>query len=328
MSAATTIVLLSVDEAPMLAYSLPAAVLQEDADVLVVDNACTDNTPALAREHGARHLRIAHRVSYAVAMNMAIAEAEAPAVLLLNADCFLEADFLARARPRLDEDGVGSVAPKLLRTRGPLDAGPPLGIDAAGMVVDRRRKNGLVGHGRPASAHAAAADCFGADGAAALYRRDVLARCALAPREGDGYSGLPEVFDEDMALWASDADLAWRARLLGWRCVYEPAARARHIRTYSPSTRDEVDPAHRRLQFRNRYLMWFKNETRAGLLRDLPRIAAYEVAALGHVLLRERHLLEGYREVREALPRARERRAEVQSRRAVRRVPFGLEPPP
>jgi GT2 family glycosyltransferase len=260
-------------------------------------------------------------------MNMAIADVTAPAVLLLNADCFLEPDFLAHARPRLDEPGVGSVAPKLLRTRGPVDDGPAAAIDAAGMVVDRRRKNGLVGHGRPVSSYAAAGECFGADGAAALYRRDVLARCALPPREGEWYTGLPEVLDEDMMLWASDADLAWRARLFGYRCVYEPLAVGRHIRTYSPSTREHIDEAHRRLQFRNRYLMWVKNETRQGLLRDLPRIAAYELAALAYVLVRERHLLAGYAEVRDALPAARGRRRDVQARRAVERIPFGLTPP-
>jgi GT2 family glycosyltransferase len=321
--------MLSVDEAPMLAYSLPAAALQEDAEVVVVDNGCTDDTPMRAREHGARHVRIRRRTSYAAAMNIGLAEVSAvDAVLLLNADCFLEPGFLAAARPRLEEEGVGSVAPKLLRTEGPLgDRSRAPEIDAAGMGIDRRRKNGLVGHGRPEASFATAAECFGADGAAALYRRDVLARCALPPRPGDGSTGLPEVFDEDMALWATDADLAWRARLLGWRCVYEPRAVARHVRTYSPSTRGHVAEAHRRLQFRNRYLMWVKNETRQGLLRDLPRIAAYETAAFGYAVLRERHLLEGYREVRALLPAARERRAEVQARRVVNRVPFGLEAP-
>jgi GT2 family glycosyltransferase len=130
-----------------------------------------------------------------------------------------------------------------------------------------------------------------------------------------------------MALWASDADLAWRARLLGWRCVYEPGAVARHIRTYSPSTRDRVDEAHRRLQFRNRYLMWLKNETRGDLLRDLPRILGYEVLALGHVALREPFLFAGYGEVRALLPAVRRRRRQIQARRAVSRVPFGLQPP-
>lgn len=321
----TTILLLSVDEAPMLAYSLPAAMVQEDAEVVVVDNGCTDATPALVREHGARHLRYRRRVSYAAAMNKALADTEGEAVLFLNADCFLAPDFLARARPRLEEEGVGSVAPKLLRTTGPVDERPPDAIDGAGMTVDRRRKNGLVGHGKPVGAFSRPADCFGADGAAALYRRAVLERCALPPREGS--SGMPEVFDEDMALWASDADLAWRARLLGWRCVYEPAAVARHVRTYSPSTRAQVSEEHRRLQFRNRYLMWLKNETRRGLLHDLPYVAAYEIAQLGYVLLRERHLLQGYREVRAAWPAARERRREVQARRAVQRPPFALQPP-
>jgi GT2 family glycosyltransferase len=130
-----------------------------------------------------------------------------------------------------------------------------------------------------------------------------------------------------MALWATDADLAWRAQLLGWRCAYEPAATAAHVRTYSPSTRAQVAEAHRRLQFRNRYLMWAKNETAAGLWRDAPLITAYEAAAFGYVLLRERHLLAGYREVRAGLPAARRRRRIVQGRRVSARAPFGLEPP-
>jgi GT2 family glycosyltransferase len=311
VSTATTILLLSVDEADTLAYSLPAAVLQEDAEVVVIDNASTDGTAALAAEHGARRIHLPERVSYAAAINRGIAATRGRAVLLLNADCALEPDFLARARPRLDEDEIGSVAPKLLRTE------VSGAIDAAGMTIDRRRKNGLVGHGDPATAYAVSGEAFGADGAAALYRRSVLEACSV-----DG-----EVLDEDLGLWATDADLAWRARLLGWRCAYEPGAVACHVRTYSPSTRAQVAEAHRRLQFRNRYLMWFKNETGAGLGRDLPLVLGYELAAFGHVLLRERHLLRGYREVLEGLPAARRRRRAIQARRAVRRVPFGLTPP-
>jgi GT2 family glycosyltransferase len=313
----TTILLLSVDEAPMLAYSLPAAMVQEECDVCVVDNASNDSTGDLAVQHRADYIRIEERVSYAAAMNVAIRRTRGDAVLFLNADCFLAPDFLAHARPRLDEHRIGSVAPKLLRAADPQDFSQTQ-IDAAGMFVDRRRKNGLVGHGFPASAFARRAEAFGPDGACALYRREVLEQCALGE----------EVFDEDMALWASDADLAWRARLLGWRCAYEPAATGRHIRTYSPSTRGHVAEEHRRLQFRNRYLMWLKNETGRGLLHDLPHIAGYEIAALGHCLLRERFLLGGYGEAVRRLPQALGRRSEVQARRAVSRPPLGLTPPP
>ena len=138
----TTILLLSVDEAPMLAHSLPAALAQAGAEVVVVDNASTDSTPDLATRLGARHLRLDRRRSYAAALNLAIAATAGDAVLLLNADCILEPSFLTLARPRLDEPGVGSVAPMLLRLAGP---DRPLGqLDTAGMIVDRRRKNGLV----------------------------------------------------------------------------------------------------------------------------------------------------------------------------------------
>ena len=66
----TTILLLSVDEAPMLERSLPAALAQEPAaEVVVVDNACTDATAAVAERHGVRRLAIEPRRSYAAAIN-------------------------------------------------------------------------------------------------------------------------------------------------------------------------------------------------------------------------------------------------------------------
>jgi GT2 family glycosyltransferase len=171
-------------------------------------------------------------------------------------------------------------------------------VDAAGMTIDRRRKNSLVGHGDPRSAHAWPRAVFGGDGACVLYRRETLDAIAVGA----------EVFDEDMALWASDADVAWRARNAGWRSVFEPAAVAWHVRFYSPGNRPLVAPEHRRLQFRNRLLMIAKNETGRGLLRDLPWIAGYEVLALGHAVLRERTLLPGYRDALRLLPAARQRR--------------------
>jgi hypothetical protein len=87
-----------------------------------------------------------------------------------------------------------------------------------------------------------------------------------------------------------------------------------------------VAEAQRRLQFRNRYLMWWKNETAAGLTRDLPHIALYEVLALGHVLLRERHLLRAYADAARGLPGALRRRRDVRARRVAQRPPFGLQP--
>jgi len=310
----TTVLLLSTDEAPLLVHSLAAALGQEPRpEVTVVDNGSTDDTARVADQHGTGYLRLEPRRTYAAAINDALTRTGGDAVVLLNADCFLRPGFLAAALPLLKEHGVGAVAPKLVRVTAP---GRQLGqIDTAGMYIDRHRKNGLVGHGRPASSFSAAGEAFGCDGAAAIYRRETLEDCALGGRE---------VLDEDMELWASDADLAWRARLLGWRCLYEPRAVAEHIRTYSPSTRAHVSEQARRMQFRNRYLMIAKNETRAGLVRHIPLMLGYEVLAVGHALLRERHLLAGYREAWRLLPGARRRRSWIQGRRRIDLPPFGL----
>ena len=85
------------------------------------------------------------------------------------------------------------------------------------------------------------------------------------------------------------------------------------------------------VQFRNRYLMILKNDPLESLLRDLPRVAAYEVMALGFALLRERHLLRGYVEAARLAPRMWRKRAVLQRLRRERGAslpPYGLEPAP
>jgi GT2 family glycosyltransferase len=314
------ILVISTDEGELLRDALEPAVEQGAEDVLVLDNGSSDSTSAVAEELGVRCLRLEERLPWPAAMNAALREVRGDAILFLQPDCYLTPGFVAAAAERLGDPAVGAVAPKLVRTLGPLPEERLDAIDTAGMTVDRRRKNRLVGHGRPALAFDRPAEAFGADGAVALYRREALDDLAL-----DG-----QVIDEDLVAWGSDADLAWRARLLGWRCVYEPAAVAYHVRTYSPSTRGRMPDWDRAVQFRNRYLMTIKNDPLPTLLRDLPGILLYELLALGFALVRERALLGGYREALALLPRMLHKRRLLQRKRRERGAPpppYGLEPP-
>ena len=320
--------IISTNEGELLRHVLPTVLAQGDVDVVVLDNASEDSTADVAREFGVRCVRLDERSSFCRAMNVGVRSVTGDALLFVQPDTFLTPGLLETARARLADPEVGSVAPKLIRTLGPSESDRLDVLDTVGMVVDRRRKNGLVGHGRPALAYDEPADVFGPDGAVALYRREALAEAAV-----DG-----EVFDEDLVTWGSDADLAWRVRALGWRCAYEPRAVAYHIRRYSPSTRSEMPEWDRMMQFRNRYLMIAKNDGGRELLRDLPRIAVYEVLALGFALLRERHLLRGYVEAARLLPRMLRKRRVLRHRRkelggagrvlATAPLPYALEARP
>src|SRR3954447_9652179 len=313
---------ISTNEGDLLRQALPTMLEQDgaDLDVVVLDNASEDSTADVATELGVRHVRLERRHSFCEAMNAGLRAVEGEVLLFMQPDTFLTPGFVATGLRRLAEPDVGSVAPKLIRTAGPRPEQRLDAIDTAGMVIDRRRKNGLVGHGRPALSFDLPSEAFGADGAVALYRREAL--------EGSAVEG--EVFDEDLVTWGSDADLAWRVRLVGWRCVYEPGAVAHHIRTYSPSTRSQMPEWDRMMQFRNRYLMVAKNDPLPALLRDLPRILAWEAVALPFALPRERCLRRGYIGARRLLPRMLRKRAVLQRRRRAKAAPpppYGLEPP-
>src|SRR5205807_8633395 len=89
----TDVLLVSADRPEELRWSLPAALAQDGAEVLVVDAGREGGTAGAAREHGARLLEVGP-ASWAAANNAAIAATGAREVLLLNADCFLAPEFL------------------------------------------------------------------------------------------------------------------------------------------------------------------------------------------------------------------------------------------
>ena len=73
---------------------------------------------------------------------------------------------------------------------------------------------------------------FGATAAAALYRRAMIDDISL-----DG-----EFFDSDFFVYREDADVAWRAQLMGWKCLYVPYARGYHVRKVLPGNRRALPP--------------------------------------------------------------------------------------
>ena len=70
-----------------------------------------------------------------------------------------------------------------------------------------------------------------------------------------------EFFDSDFFVYREDADVAWRAQLMGWRCIYTPHARGYHVRKVLPGNRRALPPVINMHSVKNRFLMRMKNMT-------------------------------------------------------------------
>ncbi len=66
------------------------------------------------------------------------------------------------------------------------------------------------------------------------------------------------LFDESLFMYYEDLDLAWRARLRGWRFLYEPKAKVRHVHCGSSRERSPFFCFH---DERNRVLVNIKNNS-------------------------------------------------------------------
>jgi hypothetical protein len=70
-----------------------------------------------------------------------------------------------------------------------------------------------------------------------------------------------EFFDSDFFTYREDADVAWRAQLLGWKCLYDPTACGYHVRKLRPGMRRQLAPEINMHSVKNRFLMRIKNIT-------------------------------------------------------------------
>jgi GT2 family glycosyltransferase len=267
-------------------------------ELLVGDNASTDDTRAILERatSAAERIYFDSNLGFAAAHNRLIARSRGEYYLCLNPDAVIEPDYVSALVAALSTtERAGSATGKLLRRDDPRL------IDSTGIVMlaSQRHLDRDAGE-RDDERSANEGEVFGASGAAALYRRAML----------DATLILGEYFDEDFFSYREDADLAWRAQLLGWRCLYVPDARALHGRRVTPERRGNLPPELNRHSVRNRFLLRIKNQPLEHAVRFLIPALLRDLQVIGYVLLRERTSLPALGDVIRLLPRAlRERRA-------------------
>jgi GT2 family glycosyltransferase len=111
-------------------------------------------------------------------------------------------------------------------------------------------------------------EVFGPCGGAGLYSRTML--------DEIGY------FDEDFFVYLEDVDLAWRARLAGWRCLFQPQARVYHAHS---ATLGQSSPLKRFWLGRNKVWLIAKNYPAPDLWRNLFWIIGYDLLAISYGVL-------------------------------------------
>ena len=273
----------------------------ERFEVILVDNGSTDGSVEMVRGRfpWVQVIVNPRNLGFAAGNNVGIRAGGAPFVATLNNDTEPRPDWLAQlVAPALVDPSVGMVASKMVFAHRPgMINSAGIALDPVGIAWDR------LG-GAPDREGGAVEEVFGPCAGAGLYRRAMLDEIGL--------------FDEEFFAYLEDLDLAWRARLAGWRAVYAPGAVVSHVHS---ATGVEGSPFKSYHLGRNKLWTIAKNYPAPQLYLALPLIVAYDLAATLYGLAARRDLasVRGRLAGLAGLPRQWRKRRKVQR---MRRVPY------
>jgi GT2 family glycosyltransferase len=280
-------------------------------EIVVIDNASSDGTVDILEQFEDRCQIIYNdeNIGFAAAQNQAIRSSTGEWVLTLNPDVLLLPNFIqALVDAGQFDSKIGTVCGKLLAILATFDLPDKPLVDSTGIYFTPMLRHLDRGSQEVDNGHYLKHEyVFGATAAAALYRRQMI----------DDISIGEEFFDPDFFVYREDADVAWRAQLLGWRCIYTPHARGYHVRKVLPGNRRALPPGINMHSVKNRFLMRLKNMTGDLYKRNWLSITARDLVVFGACLVREQSSLKAFWYITRNWKRVMAKRREIMSRKRV-----------
>lgn len=277
-------------------------------EIIVVDNASTDGTIDILEQFEDR-CRVQYNEEnsgFAAAQNQAIGLSQGEWVLTLNPDVLLLPNFIqALVDAGQFEPRIGTVCGKLLTMSPHFEIPARAVVDSTGIYFNPMLRHLDRGSQEVDNGHYLNYEfVFGATAAAALYRRSMVEDISV-----DG-----EFFDSDFFVYREDADVAWRAQLLGWKCLYVPFACGYHVRKVLPGNRRALPPEINMHSVKNRFLMRIKNISRDLYRRNFFSITARDALVVACCLVREHTSLKALWFLARNWSRVMAKRRQIQAR--------------
>ncbi|MBR1893381.1 MAG: glycosyltransferase family 2 protein [Lachnospiraceae bacterium] len=222
-----------------------------DFDTIVVDNHSLDGSAEIVEQEytWAKLIKLADNFGFSRAVNEGLKACKTPYVILLNNDTKSDKDFVRALYEAIKEDkNIFSVSSKMLQMDNPSR------IDGAGDYYSAWGWAFARGKDKSSSRYNEKADVFSACAGAAIYRRSILDEIGW--------------FDEFHFAYLEDVDVGYRARIMGYRNVYEPAAIVYHKGSGATGSRHNDFKV--RISARNNMYIIMKNMPILQIIINLP----------------------------------------------------------
>ena len=271
--------------------------------VTVIDNQSKDQTVQIVDSFNNVHLvKNDYNNGFAGGHNQGIQNSMSDYVLVLNPDVCLHSDYVKNIIFLMEQKvEIGMATGKLYR-----DVKRKI-LDSTGIKIKKNRRAFDRGSGEvDGGQYDLLPAIFGASGAAAVYRREMIEDISIRG----------QFFDETFFAYKEDVDVSWRAQLLGWKSRFVSNAIAEHSRGWQEEKkRTDVPLFIRQKSYINRYYCLIKNDCLSRFILHFPIIITYEILSFAYASLKEREILRAWRSFKLEFKNMREKRRIIMKKR-------------